>query len=132
MKRGFTLIELIIVVIIIGILAAVAVPQYVTVVERAKVGKAKNAIALLATAEKMYRADKSIYVPCDTNTNITSNLGGYTEMDEVIGDKDWNYTITAVVSSSFVITATRNVTSGCTLTLTQSGAWGYSGTNCQY
>ncbi|MDD5238810.1 MAG: prepilin-type N-terminal cleavage/methylation domain-containing protein, partial [Candidatus Omnitrophica bacterium] len=38
MKKGFTLIELIIVVIVIGVLATLAVPQYLKAVERSQIG----------------------------------------------------------------------------------------------
>ena len=58
MKKGFTLVELLIVVIVVGILAAFAIPQYINAVEKAKVGSAKNSLGLIAQAEKMYRAEK--------------------------------------------------------------------------
>jgi general secretion pathway protein G len=59
--RGFTLIEIMVVVIIIGLLAAVIVPQVISKVDEAKVTKAKSDIQSLETALTMYRLDNSKY-----------------------------------------------------------------------
>jgi general secretion pathway protein G len=59
--RGFTLIEIMVVVIIIGLLAAVIVPQVVNKVDEAKVAKAKADIQTLETALTMFRLDNSKY-----------------------------------------------------------------------
>jgi general secretion pathway protein G len=58
---GFTLIEIMVVVIIIGLLAAVIVPQIVSKVDEARVAKAKQDIQSLETALTMYRLDNSKY-----------------------------------------------------------------------
>ncbi len=58
---GFTLIELLIVVAIIGILAAIAVPNFLNAQERAKVSRAEADIRSLATALEMYRLDNNDY-----------------------------------------------------------------------
>jgi general secretion pathway protein G len=62
---GFTLIEIMVVVVIIGLLAAVIVPTVVSKVDEAKVSKAKADIQSLETALTMYRLDNSKYPTSD-------------------------------------------------------------------
>lgn len=59
--RGFTLIEIMVVVIIIGLLAAVIVPTVIDKVDEAKVSKAKSDIQAIETALTMFRLDNSKY-----------------------------------------------------------------------
>jgi general secretion pathway protein G len=58
---GFTLVEIMIVVIIIGLLAAFIVPQYMSRVDEARVTKAKDDIQAISTALTLYRLDNFTY-----------------------------------------------------------------------
>lgn len=60
-NRGFTLIELMVVVIILGILALYVGPKIMGEPEKAKRVKAKMDIAMLETALKMYKLDNGVY-----------------------------------------------------------------------
>ncbi len=59
--RGFTLIEIMVVVVIIGLLAAIIVPQVVGNVDKARVAKAKQDIQSIETALTMYKLDNFSY-----------------------------------------------------------------------
>jgi len=64
-QRGFTLIEIMIVVVIIGLLAAVILPQLMGNVDQARVAKTKQDIQAIETALTMYRLDNSKYPTTD-------------------------------------------------------------------
>jgi len=72
-QKGFTLIELMIVVAIIGILAAVAIPAYTDYLKRSKVGEAVNLMAGLKTPIEEYIGSENKFP-----TSITSDVGGKT------------------------------------------------------
>jgi type IV pilus assembly protein PilA len=61
-QAGFTLIELMIVVAIIGLLAALAIPNFVKFQARARQSEAKSNLKSCFTAEKSYYGDKQVYV----------------------------------------------------------------------
>ncbi|PKO20055.1 hypothetical protein CVU37_00895 [candidate division BRC1 bacterium HGW-BRC1-1] len=73
MRKAFTLIELLIVVAIIAILAAIAVPNFLEAQVRSKVSRAKADIRSLATGLEAYRVDNTAY-PSGNQYNVSSRL----------------------------------------------------------
>jgi type IV pilus assembly protein PilA len=61
-KGGFTLIELMIVVAIIGILAAIAIPNFLRFQLKAKTSEGKTNLAAIRTAEESYYSEFGVYV----------------------------------------------------------------------
>ena len=74
-NHGFTLIELLIVVAIIAILAAIAIPNFLAAQVRSKVSKAKAEFRTIATAVESYDVDNNTY-PVYNNGNGQSGVFG--------------------------------------------------------
>ena len=70
-QKGFTLIELMIVVAIIGILAAIAIPNFLRFQLRARSSEGKTNIAALRTAQESFQAEFSIYRSAQKVPNAT-------------------------------------------------------------
>jgi MSHA pilin protein MshA len=85
LQKGFTLIELIVVIVILGILAAVAIPQFTDLSSQAKVAVGQAACGALQTSAVMFYASNKAATPYATitaattvqsGTTVTGNFGG--------------------------------------------------------
>lgn len=74
-EKGFSLIELIIVVVILGILAAVIVPNLMERPGQARITKAKSDIRAIESALNMYRLDNHVYPT--TDEGLEALVGDY-------------------------------------------------------
>ena len=75
-QKGFTLIELMIVVAIIAILAAIALPAYQDYTIRAQVGEGPINAAALKTAVAEFRADRGAWPADNAAVGITNTISG--------------------------------------------------------
>ena len=88
MLKAFTLVEILIVVVIIGILATVAIPTYFKYVERGYASDAKVQIKNILQNSELYRQESGEW-PTDVETMIAE---GYIELKRSILNK-WEFTI---------------------------------------
>lgn len=130
--KGFTLIELMIVVAIIGILAAIAYPSYQDSVRRSRRADAKAALLGFANAMERHYTVKSTYAGAAAGGADTGAPAIYaTEAPLDGGTKYYDLTINAAAGSSFTVWAApkgAQADDPCgTLTLNQAGVKEVSG-----
>lgn len=124
---GFTLIELMITVAIVGIIASIAYPSYVSSVSRSNRTEAQRELTRLANLEEQFYSDNRAYTT--DMTKLTMPTTALTQSG--------NYKITATVSAAtFKLTATAQTTQAAndanctTLSIDETGKKTAAGSSC--
>ena len=143
LDAGFTLIEVMIVVAIIAILAAIALPSYNDYVIRGKLVNGTNSLAALRATMEQYHQDNRTYLdysssilsPCNSSNLSTLNsgtsVGTFTLSCPSSAWTKTTYTLYATgsgVTNGFVYTMDNNGT--MTTTSVPSSAWGTTSSSC--
>ena len=126
--KGFTLIEVLIVVAIVGILASIAYPSYVDNVARSNRSEGQRELLRIANLQEQYYVDNRVYASDMTKLNLGA--------DPFITESG-HYSIDATVSgATFSLTATAkgvqatNDSHCATLTVTETGKKSATNTDC--
>jgi type IV pilus assembly protein PilE len=98
-SEGLTLIELLIVIVIVGILAAIAIPMYSNYMIRARRADAKTALEQLRAAQEMRRAERGNY-----ETDIVALRTTWGGPAVTVGD--YNITMPGPTATTYTGTAT--------------------------
>jgi type IV pilus assembly protein PilA len=112
-QKGFTLIDLIMTILIIGILAAIAVPQFLSYREKAYNTQAKSELKSFYTACKAYFSDHPNITTCSTALIAVSfipsgevNIGNIPANQTLVGTTSFHVAGT----STYIISASENIT----------------------
>ena len=143
-ESGFTLVELLVVMLILGLLAAIAIPAFFNQRNKAKDASAKEAARTAETAMETYATDNGgVYnsqaaaATVASLKNIESTLNGANLGVSNLGQKNYTVTVTSTTGNAFSITRNANGTivlsctpantDGCpapTATTNPAGDWG--------
>jgi len=116
--KGFTLVELLVVIILVSILAAIAVPLYLHYSETSKVREALGIIRAIITSQKVEKIRTMKYYTATGGTASTIFLNKGIDLSDSL-----YFTFeTSGDASTFTVTATATPESGVTGTITYDGA----------
>ncbi len=105
-RKGFTLVELAVVIVIIGVLAAFGVPKFLNSVERSKASEAVAYLSAIRTAEERFIAKNGIYATTVTDLDISIPNPKYFDPPGAItttttaGNPTWTLTLTRTAATS--------------------------------
>ena len=102
MKKGFTLIEILIIIIIISIVTGIGLPMYMKAAQQNRDKKAIAMLKLIQGGQKIHEFETANYVSCSDAQDCNDQLN----IDLPVFKSPWDYSVVLVGNSDFCAAAT--------------------------
>jgi prepilin-type N-terminal cleavage/methylation domain-containing protein len=110
-ESGFTLVELLVVMLILGLLAAIAIPSFFNQRDKAKDADAKAAVRTAQTAMETYATDNNgSYLDAASDPTAPYAAGSLQKIEESLGDVGTRLTVVSALADSYEVQVASEVT----------------------
>lgn len=130
MKKGFTLVEIMIVVALIGILVAIAIPNVLDVTDKGNIARAKSELAALQAALESYYLGAGSYPASltDLTSAVPNIIGTQLPTDPFVPGADYGYSLSPGVV--YYVAWSAGTGGSATASVTDSGQVSESDSSC--
>ena len=120
-RKGFTLVEILIVVVILGILAAVVIPQFTDASTTAKTSTLKTDLQTMRSQIQLYKIQHNDNLPGAGSATFTQSMIGITDVDGAVATSGFGPYLQAIPTNSFNLLSTIEEGTGTPGTGTEYG-----------
>ncbi len=117
-KRGFTLTELLITLVILAVLAAIALPNFQKTADKVRLKEAVAALHSIRAGEKMYFSRNGTYVDCGSAADIKNLLG------VEVAENTYRFSVNGASAASFNAIAKKTTCLSWNVKIDQAGVQG--------